>query len=517
MAVSKVFLMLVSASACLCTWTLVFTLSNEPDPVVLWRPGARWTTIIIDRRHNIIYTSNKMEPVLVSAREISADVGVNINIQRTAMKFQGTVSSTPNNSVYSVNTPLSQAQTSQRETEVVKKTVPSASVTGNQGYVLALRYNDQQTASLQNLLSLQCWASQLKMRVVEPFMTQSSFETPAHVEETNLGSFVRFSDIYNTTQWDMHYLQPHSFPQLASWEDFVANAPRDVILVRHNNNTSLNTCAYKPGNTTRRPLRLFQNYGFTVIREACLPLDNSVPMTIEEVNRLILGDSLLTNVTVIFSLWRGISSESEAFQIKTIKVKGVECSRHALLPKTAKLQLMESDVISRDADRFIRYVLNGSEYIAVMVRVEFMIRKSKTFSGVVDSLQQLQEEWKRVKRERNIHSTFLAWDVGTFGSMFFRDYRNPSKVDSFNVTESIDSFFKALYGDSMTMNEWETLFVDISGRTNPGYIAMLQKTVAARGRCLILAGGGSFQRHALVMYRKLHPNAADRCHIELNY
>ncbi len=74
--------------------------------------------------------------MLVSAREISTNVGVNINIQHKPMKFQGTVSS-----------PLSQAQTSQRETEAVKKTVHTTSVTepatGNQGYLLVLHYSDQ--------------------------------------------------------------------------------------------------------------------------------------------------------------------------------------------------------------------------------------------------------------------------------------------------------------------------------------------------------------------------------------
>ena len=60
--------------------------------------------------------------------------------------------------------------------------------------MLAHYYYDQQTAALKNLFSLQCWAAQLNMPVVEPFVVKSMIQTSL---ENDVRDLLRFSDLYD--------------------------------------------------------------------------------------------------------------------------------------------------------------------------------------------------------------------------------------------------------------------------------------------------------------------------------
>ncbi len=377
--------------------------------------------------------------------------------------------------------------------------LPMADSEGARGYALAILYSDQQTACLRNLLSLQCWAKQMGMRVVEPFIMGSEFGTPLPALaqlDGNVESLLRFSDIYDVDEWNSHYLVPHSFPPFASWEEFLSEAPRNVIIVK----TPIEQahCERVLSQPMSRLSLFFQYNGFTVATKRCLSLDKSISRTIDEVNELVMGSLQPKNATVMFDFWRGIVLESEKFQWKTVKVVRSECSRHALLPVSTRLTLSASKKVSKDADVYINIFLNDQPYIAVMVRFEYMIR-SKV--DIILQMQMVQNAWKFVLDERKLNATFIAWDIGRFGSVYFQ--RNKTALSQFHISESADSFFKTVYGNSTSIYEWERSFVVIGRRTNPGYIAMLQKTIAARAKCLIVVGGGSFQRHALAMYTAL--------------
>ena len=47
--------------------------------------------------------------------------------------------------------------------------------------------------------------------------------------------------------------------------------------------------------------------------------------------------------------------------------------------------------------------------------------------------------------------------------------------------------------------------------TSGGYIAALQRAIASRADCLVLAGGGNFLKMALYQYLDNHPKRADQC------
>ena len=367
------------------------------------------------------------------------------------------------------------------------------------GYVLANNYYDQQTAALKNLLSLQCWAAQLNMPVVEPFMVKSIFQTPL---KTNVSDLLRFSDFYDMEQWNEGYVKPNSFLPFASWEDFVYTSPRDVILVQIL--TRGGTCSF-PSNS-----EFFKKHHFRIVREACVSLNENKPMTTDEFNHLVLNEYYkLRNVTVILASWRGICVQ-ESCQSQTIStITDSKCDRWTLLNPGIDIQLNVSKRVNQDADLYVHRYLNNSSYISVMLRLEYPIVTTRETDIVSKCIKGAQDTWKRLKNENQLNVTFLTWDIGRFGSARFEIQKIRWKA--YEITKNAQPFFTAVYGNSTSEKEWENTLVDVSGNNNTGYIALLQMSIAVRARCIVLVGGGSFQRHALKMYTDMHPQTQTQC------
>ena len=371
------------------------------------------------------------------------------------------------------------------------------------GYILAIQYSDQQTAALKNLLSLQCWAAELNMTIVEPFMIESMFGTPQSILNGS-NSLIRFSDVFDMEQWDTVYVKPQQFSPFTRWEDFLRNAPRNVILVHIKQSRMkghhVRTCSAL--GVSLHYSQFLQQHCFTIFREVCLLIGMNSVMTKEQFSYLCIDNYDARNITLIFVEWRGISLEGDNDE-HTITVRDSRCARHKILPPLPKLD--PSQRVFKDADMYIRSHLKNSDYIAIMVRLEYAVRylSGENTSNAATCLNSVLDRWKQMSKETNIQNTFLSIDVGRFGSQEFQSFENQWK--EYHVVEHTRAFFTSIYGSSITLEGWEQAFVDISGTSNPGYIAMLQKAIAIRAQCVILAGGGSFQIHALKMYRHLHP------------
>ena len=111
-----------------------------------------------------------------------------------------------------------------------------------------------------------------------------------------------------------------------------------------------------------------------------------------------------------------------------------------------------------------------------------------------------------MKLKSHVNNTFVALDVGQFGSFGYQMFKNQCRL-KYNTTRHVDHFIKTtiLYGNSTTTEEWEQAFVNVSGTLKPGYIAALQKVITANAKCILLAGGGKFHAYTLNLYNKLHP------------
>ena len=374
------------------------------------------------------------------------------------------------------------------------------------GYVLAYNYYDQQTAALKNLFSLQCWAAQLNMPVVEPFVVESMFQTPL---ENDVRDLLRFSDFYDMEQWNEGFVKPNSFLPFVSWEDFVQNSPRDVILVQTPKPSWFgNACSFPE--MKQWYSCFFRRHHFRIVREVCIPLEKNKQMTMDEFNHLVLNKYYkLRNVTVIFELWRGICVTKDCLDYSINTITDSKCDRLTLIDPNTYLQMKVSKRVNQDADLYVHRYLKNSGYISLMLRLEHSIIHVRTKDIVSKCTKGAQDIWKWLKNENQLNVTFLTWDIGRFGSASFEE--NKYRWKKYKITQNAKSLFTAIYGHSTSVKEWENTFVDVCGITNPGYIALLQLSIAARAKCIVLIGGGSFQRHALQMYKYQHPQTQARC------
>ena len=131
--------------------------------------------------------------------------------------------------IYS-NGPTNQSNT---ESTVLSRTTETSTPGSlpTRGYALAVSFWDQQTFSTGNLLGLQCWAAHVGMLVPEPFMIESRFKTPLEAKYQNSEeAMLRLSDLYNLSYWNA-MSKKWGFAPLATWEQFLNDAPRHVILV----------------------------------------------------------------------------------------------------------------------------------------------------------------------------------------------------------------------------------------------------------------------------------------------
>ena len=380
------------------------------------------------------------------------------------------------------------------------------------GYILALDFWDQQISGLRNLLSLQCWAAHLgeNVRVVEPFVIQSKFGAlPIDGEESQL----TFGGLYNKSIW-IKEAPKHSkakLAELADWDTFIRTASQSVVLV---------TLVYTDSKAGDCPMDKLREHThefilaneMEVIQEVCINLKEVGLTTTSDFDDLVFGNTIDTDVTVIFSQWRGVLNKVGW----RICLSDSPCAQGIGFSQFA-LHLQPNIGLIADANRFIRsYYPN--RYIGLMIRIEKVI----TYSGkaVADSLDVVKKcltkimyAWSELRRVTKINSTFLSMDYGRYGSSIFSS--QPFKPLLANLSVEAENITKTVLGWNATVESWEETLKRATTVENPAYIALMQTTVAVKSRCLILAGGGLFHEHALRLYKRRHL-IKDRCYILIN-
>ena len=377
------------------------------------------------------------------------------------------------------------------------------------GYVLALSYWDQQTTAFRNLLSLQCWARQVELVVVEPFIIGSDLGMQV-VEQNNHSDemVVRFRDLFDINQWnDPSHTK---VTPLVSWKIFLENAPRNVILVEMKYTDHPMKFPELPLDVTckkkiliRQFSQVFGSHGFHLQRTVCLDFRKVGILTTSQFNAYLFGRFSTSSVSVVFMMWRGIvTSVSHRIMLRDSACgNGLGYSKHVL-------SLNPSQKIFRHADQYIQRYLTGGDYIAIALRLERILHSSG-MNNVPACLNKTLGYLSRLKQGIQAANTFLSMDVGNFGS---KGYKKHHIV--FTVTQQAETLIETLYGNSTTIQDWEETFLNISRTSNPGYIALLQKTIATQAKCLLLVGGGTFQQHAFRQYQQMHTSRW--CYVQLD-
>ena len=395
------------------------------------------------------------------------------------------------------------------------------------GYVLALSYYDQLTGSVANLLSLQCWAHSLGpgVVVVEPFLkgavlgvdaahlSSNSSNTQGSVRES-----VTLYDVYSQKQWEE--FTSKNFAAMVSRDYFVSNAPRKLIIVDQvcygKKRGKCMVCNKRSEKFLQSVEVLKGRYGFTEVRRACYPVDELVKRG--DFRELIYQGYSPDKVVVVFNNWGGIQTANFLFRTG---ITGMQrCDRNRYMRDYPL-----SERIRRDADVYAREYMPeaiSKGYISVMVRLEqYSLRfnkfKGKSREEILTLLEtfygSIMKKVNHIKTELKITNVFLTVDCRKQGSGYFAKNISGEATLMTLLSTSIVGLFNMLYGNSSSLKDWDESFYSISSFRNRGYIAMLQKHLAANGTCLIAGGGGAFQNTALQLFGRYHPGS--KCHFLL--
>ena len=91
---------------------------------------------------------------------------------------------------------------------------------------------------------------------------------------------------------------------------------------------------------------------------------------------------------------------------------------------------------------------------------------------------------------------FLTVDCRKFGSRELKNSSDKGLLDM--VVEILFHEFKS-YGMRLSLEEWDASFDEVPSFKTPGYVALLQKNLAASGKCLV-----TFQKSAEMLYKSIN-------------
>lgn len=383
------------------------------------------------------------------------------------------------------------------------------------GFILVASFREQQTKASDNLFGLQCWAKSLPVRVVEPYVENSHLVVPLTANATQL-SLLRYRDLFDIEVWQLLSAQ-HGFPPLASWDTFLATAPRQLIVVRFKyltvrmqkmrmgktdghlavDSTFKEGCPQISLVLSKKIQYLTATYNFEVIREVCFNFAEGDQLTPFQFNRHLYGDISLNAVTVLMEEWRGLGTMENGKRVMLLDA----CSPSAYINSLA--YTWPSRKLICDAKKYKQRYLKTSNYISLMVRTEKIVSLNTSQEYVARCLNETLSYWKVLKNAYGIEKTFLSMDIGEYGSYSLVEQMGNKDSKYTPFTHLYDKFLRELFGPETTLRVWELGFMAVSSQHDSGYIGSLQKTIAAQGRCIVFTGGGSFQKHSKYIYERL--------------
>ena len=397
----------------------------------------------------------------------------------------------------------------------IVRTDASVVLSHSHGYLLAVRIMEQQTTGAKNVLQLGCLAVTMGLRVVEPYAENSFFFYPFSNEKMNLKQ--SFSDYYSSRSMKMNY----QHAKFDSWEKFLNNAPKKVIFVKVSYNSvpfasRARVVAVNDCHTTSNFKAFLSSNGFSLIRCVDYVFTNQTGPDVKrtdprEFSSAIFGPYHPSQVNVILGKWKGLGTRTR-IPLDT-KCRDIY-SRH----------LMPSEALLRDSDKYIHSFLGNNEFISVMVRTEKVILHSdgdnveyyskellQCYNKVRQTVYKLQHHSK-LSTQLN---AFVTVDVGLFGTSGDPNYQTGRHMPKTSpVYRETIRFMRDMYGGSPTwsLEQWEQSFLDVLGDKNDtGYIAGLQRTIATKGACLIVVGGGSFQQLSVDLFENFHEEQKQKC------
>lgn len=374
------------------------------------------------------------------------------------------------------------------------------------GYMLSFRYYEQQTQGVRNLLQMQCLAHSFQLKIVEPFVVKSAFQIPissVSTAENLTKKYISLSDLVDIRRWNLEAYEKFGFSSIASWEDFLLNAPRKVIAhcIRYRNPPNIQVpipgynfqkgCSQMCFDKFTKSMEYLGAFGFHVVQRTCSNfVDYAGSITQDSFLKNIKGEYSSNEVTVLINEFRGFYG---LYRLPVLSHCGIDHHK-------VNISIMPSMRITSDACKYSSDVFQRRPYAAVIARIERAVLHLHENVSVCS--QEIVQILKKLKNSHGISDTFLAMDVGKFGS---------SGSMKHHLQPLGETLFSSLYGKRWSFHEWENSFESSASSDNPAYVANLQRTIAASSRCLILFGGGGFQNQARSLYETFHPDPKSWC------
>ena len=365
----------------------------------------------------------------------------------------------------------------------------------HQGYMLALSYSDQMTSAVGNLKSLMCLAKKIGgVQVVEPFVTGSLLGLNL---TANWTKEVKMTDVLDNEVFK-NSLPLDKFGELASFETFLQNTPRKLLMVQCCRASFCRPCKDE-GLITKT--RVFCEWnGLELVGVECVDFEKEKILNLTAIKTHLYSKYSKSEVVILFELYGGIENGvyAPAYGYRFFSnIK--ECKREGSYSSIAASQYVLSD-----ADKYIQKYLNGSSYISLMIRMEMVFIKSEATQRPKVAKQcfdNLLRKLNNIGKRTGLKQIFLTLDIGRYGSESFQHGSKSERA----IEEHAGEFLSTIYGRNMSLGEWEERYISTCKRNNPGYVAIVQKQIAARGEVLVLSGpGSSYQGSAKILYEKLH-------------
>ena len=372
------------------------------------------------------------------------------------------------------------------------------------GFVVAFRFWEQQTQAMKSLVQLQCLATRMGLRVVEPFLYGSLLGL--QLEALSGDGYPHLSDLIDVDVWNRETTGKFGLFPLAQWSEFLRDSPKDLVIVcmKYRNPPRIRIPAPGFDYTKGCPAACFDKFNktiaaltqydqFRVVWRVCANFADYAGVVKESsFVENVLARFDYRKVTVLINEFRGFFGLYRA-QIAS------SCAVDFFKPD---LTIVPSARIMSDAQKYVTEVFKGRPYVAVLARIERVVLHLG--HNLTECSLTLKSLLKDLSREHSTTEYFLAMDIGKFGS---------SGATTHNLTAAHHGalLLDAVYGGTLSFDKWESTFETYTSRVEGAYVANLQRAIASQAVCLVMFGAGGFQGQARDLYEKRHMDTRYRC------
>ena len=417
-----------------------------------------------------------------------------------------------------------------------------SSLTNGYSYLLVLYYFEQMNNALKNLFHLGPIAMNLDLKIVEPFVVHSRlYGLPDMLPAGEAtGSFYSLHTLFNIDSINQS-LNTYANVSLASFQDFVHNAPRDITVVYFIHNERSRPRNFRLSHHYSRILRrvseaktpmidcsneiAHEEQIYSGLLDALLNITTKYGVVSFRITKFICvaGERDITTnqlreqlgperKTVIFPEWRGCGYGKCNFDMRH---KHLTHNRPKLLytlrgEKESPLNLSytSSDLVMETANLFIKSLnLNKKSYISVYVRTEKLLKRNGTFSIDKNYLRcctsTLQNVLAGVKKRFKLSNVLLISDLGKYGS---DSCTGDCQLAGASILKDVEKRTKLKVFDYDPSKALEKI-------DNGGFAAMVEMEMLASGKKLITVGAGMFKEQVTRLHEKktIHSNVYSIC------